>query len=69
MSQNQLNLDELINLPDAQVNDILIKVKGIGRWTIDIYLLMALQRKDIWPQGDLALVKALIKLKKIPPRN
>ena len=62
----QLNLEELEKKSDAQVNDILINVKGIGRWTIDIYLLMALQRKDIWPQGDLALVKAIKKLKNIP---
>ncbi len=66
---DQLNLDELIHKSDEQVNDILISVKGIGRWTIDIYMLMALQRKDIWPQGDLALVKAFTKLKKIPPEK
>ena len=31
---------------------------GIGPWTADIYLLMALGRPDIWPSGDLALLKA-----------
>ena len=66
---DQLNLDELVHKSDEQVNDILISVKGIGRWTIDIYMLMALQRKDIWPQGDLALVKAFIKLKNILPKK
>jgi len=64
---NQLNLDELVHKSDGQVNDILIPVRGIGRWTIDIYMLMTLQRKDIWPQGDLALAKAFAKLKNIPP--
>ena len=63
---DQLNLDELVHKSDEQVNDILISARGIGRWTIDIYMLMALQRKDIWPQGDLALVKAFAKLKNIP---
>ena len=62
----RLDLDDLANKPDAYVNDVLTEVKGIGRWTTDIYLLMALHRKDIWPQGDLALVKALEKLKKLP---
>jgi DNA-3-methyladenine glycosylase II len=63
----QLNLDELINKSDIEVAKILIAIRGIGRWTIDIYLLMALQRKDIWPQGDLALVKSITKLKNTAP--
>jgi DNA-3-methyladenine glycosylase II len=36
-----------------------MQVTGIGNWTADIYLLMALGRADIWPVGDLALVKAV----------
>ena len=36
----------------------LTKVVGIGRWTADIYLLMALCRPDAWPTGDLALAIA-----------
>ncbi len=46
----------------------LTKIKGIGPWTADIYLLMALRRPDIWPSTDLALVVATQKLKKIPVR-
>ena len=33
-------------------------VKGIGRWTAEIYLMFALGRPDIWPAGDLALAEA-----------
>jgi DNA-3-methyladenine glycosylase II len=33
----------------------LIALKGIGRWTADVYLLFALGRRDIWPAGDLGL--------------
>jgi DNA-3-methyladenine glycosylase II len=40
-----------------------MKVKGIGPWTADIYLLMALGRPDIWPAGDLALEVAIQRLK------
>jgi len=40
-----------------------MKVTGIGRWTADIYLLMALGRPDVWPRGDLALLKAVQDLK------
>jgi DNA-3-methyladenine glycosylase II len=36
-----------------------MRVRGIGPWTANIYLLMALRRPDIWPPGDLALHKAL----------
>ncbi|HEX8852553.1 MAG TPA: hypothetical protein VF754_03650, partial [Pyrinomonadaceae bacterium] len=38
------------------------RVRGIGRWTADIYLLMALGRPDIWPSGDLALAVAFQRL-------
>jgi len=43
----------------AQLTDLL----GIGRWTADIYLLMALGRPDIWPDGDLALGGAMRRAK------
>lgn len=41
----------------------LTQVKGIGRWTAEIYLLMALNRPDVWPIGDLAIVKAVQHIK------
>ena len=43
----------------SQLTDLL----GIGRWTADIYLLMALGRPDIWPDGDLALAGAMRRAK------
>jgi len=55
----KIDLGQLDNLSDSEVSDILIQIKGIGYWTINIYLLMALGRKDIWPKGDLALINAL----------
>ena len=53
-----LNLDALDALDDDGVRAELTKVIGIGRWTADIYLLMALCRPDAWPSGDLALATA-----------
>ena len=44
---------------DDVVRKVLKALKGIGDWTVDIYLLHALQRTDIFPLGDLALVNAL----------
>lgn len=53
-----LDLQQLGNLPDAEVKSRLVKIKGIGEWTSDIYLLMALLRPDVMPKGDLALHSA-----------
>jgi DNA-3-methyladenine glycosylase II len=40
----------------------LTRIKGIGRWTAEIYLMFALDRPDIWPAGDLALAVAVERL-------
>jgi DNA-3-methyladenine glycosylase II len=50
---------------DEQVKAALMRVKGIGSWSADIYLLMALRRPDVWPSGDLALVTAITQLKRL----
>jgi DNA-3-methyladenine glycosylase II len=44
---------------DDEVRNELKKLKGIGDWTVDIYLIHALRRTDIFPLGDLALVNAI----------
>jgi DNA-3-methyladenine glycosylase II len=56
--EERLDLDRLQVLPDAEVKSELIKLKGIGEWTSDIYLLMALLRPDVMPKGDIALHSA-----------
>ena len=50
----ELDLD---NLPadDEEAIDQLVRIKGIGRWSAEIYLLFAEGRPDIWPAGDLAV--------------
>ena len=63
-----LDLDALSSMDDATVRSELIKIKGIGRWTADIYLLMVLRRPDIWPTGDLALAVAAQKVKRLEAR-
>jgi DNA-3-methyladenine glycosylase II len=62
----QLDLERLEQLDNSTVRSNLIEIKGIGPWTAEIYLLMALLRPDVWPIGDLALAKALKKLKNLP---
>lgn len=63
-----LDLDALHTLPDDAVRLQLTAVKGIGQWTTDIYLLMALRRPDVFPKGDLALLIAAQRLFELPAR-
>ncbi|MEM7348618.1 MAG: DNA-3-methyladenine glycosylase 2 family protein [Chloroflexota bacterium] len=63
-----LDLATLSTLDDDAVRAELTKIKGIGPWTANIYLLMVLRRPDIWPVGDLALVVAAQYLKNLPAR-
>jgi DNA-3-methyladenine glycosylase II len=63
-----LPIDQFVNMSDDQIRLVLQRIKGIGPWTTDIYLLMALNRPDIWPVGDLALVSAIQKVKNLPER-
>ena len=46
----------------------LTRIKGIGRWSAEIYLLFAEGRPDIWPAGDLAVQAGLAKLLELPER-
>ena len=67
-----LNLGALEKMGDEAVIAELTRLKGIGRWTADIYLLFALNRPDVWPVDDLALgiaVQRLKGLKKRPDRK
>jgi DNA-3-methyladenine glycosylase II len=68
IEDNRLNIAALGSMPDAGVKTELMKVKGIGHWTSDIYLLMALRRPDIWPGGDLALAVAVERVKGLGSR-
>lgn len=56
--EERLDLGRLHLLPDADVKQELTKLKGIGEWTSDIYLLMALLRPDVMPKRDIALHSA-----------
>ncbi len=62
----QLNLDELILSPDETVRTELKKIKGIGDWTTDVYMMMAMQRTDLFPLGDIALVNSMKTIKNLP---
>jgi len=55
-------------LSDEAAHARLISIKGVGPWTANIYLLMALRRADVWPEGDIALASAVMKIRKMKRR-
>ena len=62
------NLKTLARMDDEAVFSTLTQIKGVGPWTANIYLLMALRRPDIWPDGDLALASAVRQLRGLEQR-
>ena len=65
IATGRLRLNTLPDMTDAEAQQALMQIKGIGPWSADIYLLLALKRPDIWPRGDLALNSALKSLKNL----
>lgn len=62
--KKEIVLEKLRELPEEEARAQLIKIKGIGNWTADVYLMFALQSKDIFPIGDIALVNTVRELTK-----
>ncbi len=58
----QLIIEELAEIPEAESKKRLIAIKGIGDWTADIYLMLCLQKPDIFPIGDVAVRTAIKEL-------
>ncbi len=61
----KLNLKKLAWLTDDEIRTTLKQIKGIGDWTVDVYLMHALQRSDLFPLGDIALVNSLKHVKQL----
>jgi DNA-3-methyladenine glycosylase II len=64
----RLNLRKLPHHDDDAVRAMLIEHRGIGPWTADVFLLMALGRPDIWPIGDVALITSAQRVKRLRSR-
>ncbi|WP_406827255.1 DNA-3-methyladenine glycosylase family protein [Pedobacter sp. KACC 23697] len=58
-----LSLSEMDKMDDPTIRYQLKSIKGIGDWTVDIYLIFMLHHQDIFPIGDLAAVNSLKKIK------
>lgn len=61
----KLQLKRLAAAPEEEVRHELKKIKGIGDWTVDVYLMHALRRADLFPLGDIALVNSLKEVKQL----
>jgi len=65
-ASGRLDLRRLSRLDDEAAIAVLVQVRGIGRWTAEVYLLFALRRPDIWPVDDLAIVQGVRRLMNLP---
>ena len=64
-----LELERLPDLPDEEVTEQLIAIKGLGPWTADMFLMFHLRRPDILPVGDLGIRRAVqveYRMRKLP---
>lgn len=68
VQSRQLRLKKFFNAHEDEVRIELKKIKGIGDWTVDVYLMHALQRSDLFPLGDIALVNSLKETKQLHPK-
>lgn len=64
----RLSMAELARLDDEDAIARLIAIKGIGRWSAEVFLIFALGRSDVLPAQDLALMVAAQRLKALPQR-
>lgn len=72
IQKGRLSLEKTANLPDEQVIETLDAVKGIGRWTAEMFLIFSLGRPDVLPIDDLGLRKAIqqtYRLRELPTPN
>jgi len=65
IQSKQLRLKKFSNAHEEEIRIELKKIKGIGDWTVDVYLMHALQRSDLFPLGDIALVNSLKEVKNL----
>jgi DNA-3-methyladenine glycosylase II len=68
ITEKRLRLAQVARLNDDDAKSALMQLKGLGSWSADIYLLMALRRPDVWPAGDLALAIAVAEVKQLSSR-
>jgi DNA-3-methyladenine glycosylase II len=67
VASGRLDLEKLAEEDEAAIEQ-LVRIKGIGRWSAEIYLLFAEGRRDVWPAGDLAVQIAMGRILGLPDK-
>jgi DNA-3-methyladenine glycosylase II len=66
IESGEISIKKLQHLPDDEVRHTLSQIKGIGNWTVDVFLMMVLHRTDLFPTGDIALMNSVKHIKQLP---
>jgi DNA-3-methyladenine glycosylase II len=69
ITEGHLCITSLNQMDEPEIREKLIALKGIGHWTIDMYVLMSLHFADIFPPGDLATIKAVYEINLVNPET
>jgi DNA-3-methyladenine glycosylase II len=67
VASGELKLNRLSRLDDEAIVTSLTSVKGIGRWTVEMFLIFRLGRPDVWPVGDLGIRNAVARAYSLEP--
>jgi len=62
----QFSFKKIIDLPADEIRHILKNIKGVGDWTADVFLMFCVQEADLFPAGDIALIKSMKEVKGLP---
>ena len=62
IDDGDIRLEKLTELSNDEVGNVLKEVKGIGQWTVDMFLIFSLNRPDVFPLNDLGIQKGLMLL-------
>lgn len=62
VNNKRVMLNEFGKMKTVEIRNQLLSIKGIGQWTTDIYLMFCLQKKDVFPLGDIAIVNTVKEL-------
>ena len=71
-NENLFDKNSIEKMSDEEISKLLIKIKGVGQWTVDMFLMFTLNRLDVMPYSDLAIkkgVKNLFSLNELPRKD
>ena len=66
IERGELSIKKLQTLSNEEIRITLTQIKGIGNWTVDVFLMMVLHRTDLFPTGDIALMNSVKHIMQLP---